>query len=866
MKKLACLCAAVLALFLVQAAWAHPADMYFHTHTVNLSPDGVQVIWEIVPGPMIASAIWHDADQNQDEAVSDEEARSWAELGLGMLAANIDGAAPLIWRLEAVDWPTSIPTLRTGDEPIRIHLYADWPSNLGATHTLHLKNSYQEANSISWFYVYGLEGVTFETPEQDNGRLAINFVLPPVEGAATPLQDALQEFWESGKPSIPGVIESLGLGDVAAEAAAQATQKWGISAILEGLVRTPELSLPFYLAALAIAVVLGALHALSPGHGKTIVAAYLVGSQGKAYHAIALGSIVTLTHTGSVFALGLVTLAASRYILPTSLIPMLEIASGLLIAGLGVGLLYPRWQTWQQDRLRRHRERAHPPAHSSYNAATGRTRLTIDVPVRETGPAHSHDPSQVGYIPTGTPGKQPLAGVTWRSLLTLGIGGGLVPCPDAIAILLVAVTLNRIPLGLSLIAAFSLGLALVLIIIGITMVQSQRLFERLGWFDRVASVVPVASALVVIGLGIALTWSALGNYGLLERKVGNTAIDESQAAVAPAFQIDTAGVLFTALDETNLYQLYSISLTGGQPITLTQEAFGMWDYVLSPDGSTIAYSAPREDGGTDLWGIDVNGGGRRELLACPQASCTGSVWAPDSQSLLYGKLEDPSSITSLGIPSIWWLNLVSGETGPLFQDEQMPGFNPRWSPTGDWISYTSVNPSQVQIFPLESGRAHSIPTQTGAAAVWSPQGGRLLVTDVLQQGEQYFTHLLLYELESQSLTDLTGALEANDNYPSWSPGGEWIALVRHEWVDSQPLSGDQIWLLRPDGSDAHPVTNDPEMLHGAPVWSPDGEHLLFQAYLLSERGATAGIWVLEIVTGEARQVVAPGNRPTWLCQ
>ncbi|MBL8103574.1 MAG: hypothetical protein JNM02_13655, partial [Anaerolineales bacterium] len=117
--------------------------------------------------------------------------------------------------------------------------------------------------------------------------------------------------------------------------------------ILLDLVRRKEFSLSFYLFALVIALALGALHALTPGHGKTVVAAYLVGSRGTTLHAVALGTIVTLTHTGSVFLLGIITLAASQYILPTTIIPLLEILSGLLIVGLGFYLLWQRFISWR---------------------------------------------------------------------------------------------------------------------------------------------------------------------------------------------------------------------------------------------------------------------------------------------------------------------------------------------------------------------------------------------------------------------------------------------------------------------------------------------------------------------------------------
>ena len=111
---------------------------------------------------------------------------------------------------------------------------------------------------------------------------------------------------------------------------------------LAELIVLPELTLPIVLAALLIAAALGALHALSPGHGKTIVGAYLVGSRGTARHAVFLGATVTVTHTLGVFGLGLVTLFASHYIRPERLFPILSLISGCVVLVLGLSLFGQR--------------------------------------------------------------------------------------------------------------------------------------------------------------------------------------------------------------------------------------------------------------------------------------------------------------------------------------------------------------------------------------------------------------------------------------------------------------------------------------------------------------------------------------------
>jgi high-affinity nickel-transport protein len=240
------------------------------------------------------------------------------------------------------------------------------------------------------------------------------------------------------------------------------------------LITTRKLSLWFLITAAFIAFGLGALHALEPGHGKTIVAAYLVGSRGTARHALLLGLIVTASHTAGVFALGAITLYASRYIVPEQLYPWLGVFSGLTIAGLGGYMFLRRWSGLDLDH-----------SHTS-------------------GQLHSHwfSSSKKGDV-----APEPVRTVSLYQLFALGITGGIIPCPAALVVLLSAFALHRIGLGFFLIIAFSLGLAAVLIGFGMLMVYGRRFMARLqvnGPFTT--RWLPVASAafMTVLGAGIAV--------------------------------------------------------------------------------------------------------------------------------------------------------------------------------------------------------------------------------------------------------------------------------------------------------------------------------------------------------------------------
>lgn len=845
MKKLILFAALILSFVLPQLAQAHPADMYFHTIAVNISAEGLQIMWEFVPGPVITHVIWQEADKNGDDAISVEEAENWIAPLLKNFSAKLD-ETPLNLELASISWPDELDLLRAGDEQILIELHADWPTiiDFSAENELILLNDFNAQNSLNWFTINAEGSISFAAPEQDNGLLKVVF------GENI---DNVEKFWESGQPSIPPVVEALGLGAAAEEAARQAENQQGFLAILEGFLRTPNISPLLFLAAFLIALLLGALHALSPGHGKTIVAAYLVGSQGKAYHAFVLGLLVTLVHTGSVFVLGLATLSLSRYIMPAQIFPALELVSGVLIVVLGLALLIPRLRDFYTE----YKRRRQTPVPKRVEKTENRIRLVLDEDISEPGPEHSHDPSQFGSIPVplgvATAAANPLSGISWRSLIALGFSGGLVPCPDAIAILLIAVTINRIAFGLGLIVSFSLGLAVVLILIGIVMVRGKEIFARLQWFSRVSFIVPVISALVVLGLGAMLSVSAIKKLPSGFLRSGNSS----------DFDLEKADVFYLAIDEEYHKQLYLIPATGGDSQQITNGKYGVWNYSVSPDGRSLIYSTPDGKKGSELWFWNAEMSAPERILSCAEESCSDILWSPNREQVLYSRLEFGDQQAYLGIPSMWWLDLDTNETQPVFQDAQMPGYNPRWSFDGRWLSYTSASPQEIQIYNLESGERQTLPTEIGPAAAWSPNGMYFLLADLQFFGDIYLSKISLYDLQDGSLQALPSGQYFDDNNPTWSPDGEWIAFSRGEWTLSRPPTGDQLWISRPDGSDAQAVTSDTETTHGPAAWSSDGRYLLYRAYDVKDTEAPSQIRIFDLEIGEMIQVAAPGENPSW---
>lgn len=259
---------------------------------------------------------------------------------------------------------------------------------------------------------------------------------------------------------------------------------------LTELIAVPKLTLGTAILGLFIALALGGFHALSPGHGKTIVGAYLIGSRGTINHALFLGLIVTITHTLGVFILGLITLFAAKYIVPEKIFPILSFTSGIIVIAIGLSLFINRLSAVLGLQL---------PVHSHEGEENNKSL------------SHSHDGVKHSHLPINKDGSE----ITWKNLLALGVSGGLLPCPSALVVLLAAISLNRIGYGLLLVVAFSIGLASVLSLIGLLFIYAKRFIDRPTFSNqRLVNVLPVISAFIITGLGVGICFQSLSQNSL----------------------------------------------------------------------------------------------------------------------------------------------------------------------------------------------------------------------------------------------------------------------------------------------------------------------------------------------------------------
>jgi ABC-type nickel/cobalt efflux system permease component RcnA len=480
---------------------------------LQLEPDSVRVHYAVIYGQLPALRELHRADANGDGVTTQAERDAYVGALAPQLAEQlmleVDGARV---PLRASTWTSSLPTEQGG---FSLRVDVDYVADLaavavGTVRHLRLRNE-NYPSDLGWheIVVDAASGLAvFDTNAYDSSLtegLTQALRALPDEG---PLDERdIQLGVVEGAAPINARLIGPRPGQVRAATsteAAPATDWIGRETrqVVDSI-SAPTVAPRVALLALLAAMLLGAVHALSPGHGKTIVGAYLIGSRGTPRHAAFLGITVTITHTLGVFILGFAMLYASRFIVPGRLFPILSLISALLVLGMG-GILF----------VQRARALRPTSAFQVVKPATASMRPDLRVPYAQTyagfdttmhshggGPLHSH-------LPPGARGEK----ISWRSLFALGVSGGLVPCPSAMVILLAAVALNKTAFGMLLVVAFSVGLALTLTAVGFAFLYARNRFGAAAVSGRWAQWLPLASAVMITLVGVALSIAAVRSF------------------------------------------------------------------------------------------------------------------------------------------------------------------------------------------------------------------------------------------------------------------------------------------------------------------------------------------------------------------
>lgn len=494
------------------ALFAHPLGNFTVNRYARLEPDGqtVKLLYIVDMAEIPAHQERTLIDTNGDGTLSAAEETAYITTQVAALQSglqlSLNGSA-VTWRTvdQRLTFPpgqATLPTLR-----LVVHYVADLPAGADHWQAQFRDDNYRDRIGWQEVIVRPTDGATVVASTAPTTDLSQELQVYPESLLQNPPQIKQASFRFT---SVVGSGSTASAVQPAPSAAGVVTSRRATDPFAE-LINLPTLGPLAILLALLAAFGWGAAHALSPGHGKTIVAAYLVGSRGTAYHALFLGLTTTITHTAGVFILGGVTLFASRYILPETLFPWLSLISGLVVVVIGATMA---WRWWRGAGIGHHHDHSHAHHHNHEHDHS-----------HEHGHDHSHATTESamagvtyhrhgsGSWHTHTPPGADGAPVTWRSLLALGVSGGLLPCPSALVVMLGAIALERIAFGLVLIVAFSLGLASVLTAIGIILVYAGRFFDRLPQSGRLLRLMPAASALFITVVGIGITVEALRTIG-----------------------------------------------------------------------------------------------------------------------------------------------------------------------------------------------------------------------------------------------------------------------------------------------------------------------------------------------------------------
>jgi nickel/cobalt transporter (NicO) family protein len=502
---------AMLTLLPSKGAEAHPLGNFTINHYSRLEfaheKAHIDYVLDVAEIPTFQQK--RQLDPNGDEELSDAEARSYLNAELPSLVENLQlRVGKEVLPLRVLDSSAAYRPGQGGLPILRIEarLLAELPKNwedIGAGH--YTDRNYE--NHLGWreIVVQGGPGVAIKGSTVPSAGVSDELRKYPNDMLSSPLDIRGAKFTlVSGKGSVADstvgrAAERFNTGNYGFKSNGYISRLY---AWLNSLISFTSPSPMVILISLLAALLWGAVHAFTPGHGKTVVAAYLIGDRGTARHAAFLGLTVTLTHTLGVFALGGVAIYLTRYILPEVLFPWLSVVSGLLVVVIGLSLLFSRSRaTFGAGSGRaRHIQVEHADANGAH------THSHVHPKHSHAHGGHTHD-----HLPPGADGST----ASVRSLVALGVSGGLVPCPAALVLLLSAISLGRLGFGMVLVVVFSAGLAIVLTGIGLLMIYARKLFEQFSFEARVPRLLPVVSASIITLAGAAIALAALQQTGIV---------------------------------------------------------------------------------------------------------------------------------------------------------------------------------------------------------------------------------------------------------------------------------------------------------------------------------------------------------------
>jgi ABC-type nickel/cobalt efflux system permease component RcnA len=533
------------------AVAAHPLGNFTINHYAGLTirPDRIDldIVIDMAEIPAFQERQRMDADG--DGSVGDEEAAGWAESACAGLVKHLvverdNVVLATVPEASAVSFPAGAGGLST----LRLECafvvtltpsLTERPARINFADTSYLERiGWREVVATGAGTILDTHGLPPTSPSQKLTAYPADLIAAPLDIRGAEIDARLDPAAVDASPtpsatSAPGAAGGGAAGGGAATPVAGAVPG-GVAAELPDIFRTTDLTPFVLLASLLTAVVIGAGHALTPGHGKTLMAAYLVGSRGTSVHAIGLGLSVAVSHTLGIFALALIIVGAGSVLPPDVVYRVTPVIAGASIVLIGGWMLVGELRRRRLATASRESATAQAGAHVHDHGPGGHDHAQA---AHEHEDAHGHEhesqeheshdhahetASALGEHSHGgiRHSHLPPAGstLTWRGLFILGLAGGLIPSTSALLILLGSIAAGRPAFGLVLVIAFGLGMAAVMTSVGLAMIFARTRLDRMpshSGLGQLAAVAPLVASIAVLGLGLYLTWQAVAGTPVL---------------------------------------------------------------------------------------------------------------------------------------------------------------------------------------------------------------------------------------------------------------------------------------------------------------------------------------------------------------
>ena len=327
--------------------------------------------------------------------------------------------------------------------------------------------------------------------------------------------------------------------------------------------------------------------------------------------------------------------------------------------------------------------------------------------------------------------------------------------------------------------------------------------------------------------------------------------------------------------------LYLRSIDGQDTTRLTETTLGVYDYSLGSDGSTLVYAAERGDGGTDLHLLNLTTGDDSLAFACPTgARCRVPALSPDGQILAFEQFDLEGGSAAGRVPGptrVWAVDLSQpSSVFPIGAEDHVTSM-PTWSPAGV-LAYFNNTLRAIALVDLSTSPIPTVlrylPSDLGPIGSWSPDGAFLIFPEIVfpsgpapaEGSVLFYSHIFRAEAASGEVVDLWrgGMGLVEDASPVYSLDGQWIAFTRKYLEQDRWTLGRQLWVMRADGSGAHPLTDEPDFNHSALAWSPDSGGLVYMRFDETNPTQASEIWLVGSDGEGAQPLVVGGYLPRWI--